>query len=375
MTALRITGATLADGTLIELAMSDGVIVDEVGAGEVLDAAGLTVASGFVDLQVNGGFGLDVTSDPSSMWEIGRRLPRFGVTAFLPTVISSSAGAVRAALDAVASGPPAGWRGAHPLGVHAEGPMLSPAKRGTHPIEALRLPGPAVLAEWGPLGDLRMVTLAPELAGAEQMVAALVDAGVVVALGHSDCDYATALLAMDWGATHGTHLFNAMSGVDHRRPGLATAILARHNITTGLIVDGEHVHPGAVEMAWAAKGQDGIVLVTDCMAAMGVGDGGYDLGGVEVVVRGRRATNHGGALAGSVLTMDQAVRNLVAYTGCPLSQALSAASTTPAGVIGDVERGGLEPGQRGDVVLLDGSMRVRATVVGGVVVHDERDHA
>lgn len=373
MNSLRLRGGThYAEGTETEISIRDGLITDDGAGGAVFDASGLIVAPGLIDLQVNGGFGLDITTNPTSLWEIGRQLPRYGVTAFLPTVVSSSTQTVRVALETIEAGPPAGWQGATPLGIHAEGPMLSPFRRGAHRLEALVSPAADPVSEWGHLRHLRMVTLAPELHGASAMVRRLVALGVVVSVGHSDADYSTTVRSFEWGVTHGTHLFNAMSGYDHHAPGMAAALLATKGVSSGLIVDGEHVHPAVVAIAWAAQGPDGLVLVTDAMAAMGVGDGDYKLGDVPVVVRGTRAENPEGRLAGSVLTMDEAMRNLIRFTGCDPGQAITAASTIAARIVGDAERGALRPGQRGDITLFDQSLQVRATIVGGAVVHDAR---
>lgn len=370
---LRIRGGCdWKTGAEIDLAIVEGIIaVDDPGDGEVIDATGLTVAPGLIDTQINGAFGRDLTASPEAVWEIATGLPQHGVTAFLPTLVSPDASTVRAAIEVLDGGPPPGWRGAMPLGLHLEGPFLAPGRRGAHPAGALVQPSPATVDTWGDLRHVRMVTIAPELEGAEPVISHLARSGVVVALGHSDADYDRAVAAIGWGARHGTHLFNAMSGVDHRTPGLAAALLADGRVTCGLIVDGVHVHPGAVRVAYRAKGIAGLALVTDAMAGMGEGDGRYPLGESVVEVREGRATTGEGRLAGSVLRLDEAVRNFVAYTGCEPWEALAAAGATPAGVVGDAGRGGLSPGMRGDVTLLDADLVPRATIVAGALVHTD----
>ncbi len=202
-----------------------------------------TVVAGFVDLQLNGGWGHDFTLDPASIWEVGARLPAHGVTAFLPTVITAAPIAAIRALETLAAGPPPGWQGARPLGIHLEGPMIAADRRGTHPVDALVAVSPDLVAQWLEVGPPTMVTLAPELPGALDAIEALAAAGVVVAIGHSDADLATAQAAFAAGATHVTHLFNAMSGLHHRTPGVAAAALLDDHVTMGLVADGIHVHP------------------------------------------------------------------------------------------------------------------------------------
>jgi N-acetylglucosamine-6-phosphate deacetylase len=344
------------------------------------DVSGLIVAPGLLDLQINGAFGNDITCDPTSIWEIAAGLPRWGVTAFLPTIISSPPDVVATAQRVLAEGPPPGWEGATPLGVHCEGPLIAPSRRGAHPESALVEPGSPVgiglIDRWGGLDKVRMVTLAPELAGAEPVIRRLVAAGVVVAAGHSDADFDTAVASFGWGVGHGTHLFNAMSGVEHRRPGLAAALLATPAVTTGLIADGVHVHPGAVATAWQAKGPGGVVLVSDAMAAAGLGDGCYRLGGTTVTVGGGRAIDPGGRLAGSVASLAEGVRNLVRFTGCEPAEAIAAATTAPAAVLARARRSGAltdavpADAVLFDAVLFDDELEVQMTVVGGRIVYD-----
>lgn len=365
---LRIDGCRI-DGSASVLHVRAGTIVPEAD-GPVVEADGLLAVPGYIDLQINGGFGHDFTRDPQSIWEVGARLPRHGVTSFLPTIITSPPSVVAEARAVVAAGPPTGYVGAVPLGLHCEGPMLSPIRRGAHTM-ALLTAADSVPAGWGGLGGIRMVTLAPEIEGAEELIPDLVERGVVVSLGHSDCSAAVGLRALRAGARCGTHLFNAMSGLDHRRPGLAAALLTHPDATVGVIADGIHVDPGMVELAYRLAGRR-LLLVTDAMAAMCQGEGSFQLGGVEVMVEGARATTAGGVLAGSVLTMDEAVRNLAAFTGCSIEAATAHATATPARLMDEDNRGSLAPGAVGDVVLLDEAGHVVVTVIDGTVVEDRR---
>lgn len=300
-----------------------------------------TGIGGFVDIQINGAFGHDFTEDPDSIWLVGDRLTESGVEAFLPTIISSPPGTVEKALAVLAQGPPANYQGARPLGLHVEGPMLAPSRRGTHPKQFLQLPSLAVIEGWTAAAGVLMVTLAPELPGARAVVETLLSEGVVVALGHSAATYEEATAALSWGVTHVTHLFNAMPPFDHREPGPIGALLGQEQVTAGLIVDGIHVHPAMVATAWRLLGPERVVLVSDAMAAAGLGDGSFSIGTVPVTVEGGRVVNADGRLAGSSLFLDQAVRNLVTFTGCSEAEAIAAATTNPLTVLGKqpLERG------------------------------------
>lgn len=325
-----------------------------------------TAVAGFVDLQVNGGFGHDFTQRPKSIWEVAALLPRHGVTAFVPTVISSSLESILAALAVMGNGPPTGWKGARPLGLHVEGPMIAPQRRGTHAADSLLAPSLDLADHLIAAGPPLMVTLAPELPGAEAVVERLIGAGVVVAIGHSDATAAQAERSFTWGVEHATHLFNAMSGLDHRSPGVAAAVLGAEKITAGLIADGVHVDPALLRLAYRTAGSERIALVTDAMAATGLGEGEYAIGSVPVTVDGREARNPEGALAGSVITMDEALRRMMQATGCSLEEAVVMASSTPARVVGYQRH-------PGDLTLLDPELEVVATAIADEVVYRRPD--
>lgn len=341
---------------------------------ELLEATSLLVAPGLIDLQVNGAFGHDFTGNPESIWEVGAMLPRSGVTSFLPTIVSSPPDVAMRALEVLAAGPPKGYVGATPLGLHFEGPMLAPSRRGAHDERYLQTPSEDVIAGWSRNAGVRLVTLAPELPRVGEVIRELVANGVVVSAGHSDASFDQAVEAFAIGVTSGTHLFNAMSGFHHREPGLSGALLLETAPPSGLIVDGAHVYPGAVAAAWAARGADGLVLVTDAVAATGVhrGTTGLMLGGQSLSTDGSVIRDDTGRLAGSALTLDLAVRNLVAFTGAEPSAALVAASATPARVIGEPDRGDIRVGAAADLVILDDALEVVATIVGGRMAFDRR---
>ena len=335
---------------------------------EVIDIAGLMVAPGLIDLQVNGAYGSDFTTDPESIWVIGARLPEQGVSAFVPTIITSPPEAIEAARAALAARP-ADYRGAEPLGLHLEGPMLSPQRPGIHDPDLMRLPNLELVNGWTPEGGVAIVTMAPELAGSQAVIEALTGAGVVVSAGHSAANLAEAEAGFEWGASAVTHLFNAMEPFDHRAPGLIGAVVRHETAIAGIIADGLHSDPAVVMAAWKWLGPARLALITDAMAATGLGDGAYRLGSVEVTVTQGRVTDSTGRLAGSTLTMDRAVRNLIDFARCSPDEAVTAGSSVPAGLLGASGRGHLAVGNRADLVLFDDSMEVVATMVDGHFVY------
>ncbi|MDH3301693.1 MAG: N-acetylglucosamine-6-phosphate deacetylase [Acidimicrobiia bacterium] len=356
---LRIVGGRIADGSGREPAVTHATTID---------ADGLHVAPGFVDLQVNGGYGIDLATEPESMWELAHLLPRHGVTSFLPTIISSPSAVTDRALAALAERPD-DHRGAEPLGLHFEGPMLNPDRAGAHDLGNLVAPDRQLVATWSRNNGVALVTLAPELPGAVEVIEHLMAGGVVVSAGHSTATAGEAAAAFDAGVSMGTHLFNAMSPMGHRAPGLTGAALADERITVGLIVDGVHVDPVVVKVAWRAKGPDRVVLVTDAVAAQGLGPGRHRLGDRTVIADAMGVRTDAGVLAGSALTMDRAVANLVEFTGCTLADALAAATRTPATVIGAIDRGHLGPGAAADVVLLEPDGSAALTICRGHIAH------
>jgi N-acetylglucosamine-6-phosphate deacetylase len=335
------------------------------GAG-VLDVRGLLLAPGFIDLQFNGAFGHDLTHNPETLWRIAARLPQHGVTSFLPTIITSPLPNVQKAQEIWRKGPPKGYRGAQALGLHIEGPFLNPGKRGAHNPAYLRPPSVEDVADWSPETGVRLVTLAPELLAAVDVIATLTERGVVVSAGHSMATLDQARTGVMAGIRYATHLFNAMPELHHRKPGLIGALLADERVTIGLIPDGIHVHPSLIKLIWHMTGDDRLNLVTDAMAALGMAPGVYNLGDYKVTVSRKTATLSNGTLAGSILSMDQALRNLLNYTGCAQAEAVRTITTTPATVLGISDRKGqIAPGYDADVVLLTPDFRVMATVIDG----------
>jgi len=330
-----------------------------------VDAGGHFLAPGFLDLQVNGGFGLDFTADPAAIWAVGAQLPRYGVTSFLPTIITAPLVVSRAAQEVLLAGPPSGYRGAIPLGLHIEGPFLHPAKKGAHNLAHLRLPSPELVADWSPATGVALVTLAPELPGALETIAALAARGVVVSAGHSTATYAQAQAGFAAGIRYGTHLFNAMPTLHHREPGLPAALLNAPQLTVGLIADNIHVHPELMRLVWQVLGPERLNLVSDAMAALGMAPGQYVLGDYAVTVTESDARLADGTLAGVILPVDGCLRTLIRCTGCRVEDGLATVTSTPADLLGLARKGRLVPGADADLVLLDGELRVMKTWVGG----------
>lgn len=362
---LAISGGHDVTGHRVDLVASEGVLVEEAPPSTVFDATGLTVAPGYIDLQVNGAYGNDFTTDPESIWRAAARLPETGVTGFLPTLITAPDGTVQAAQAAMTHRPD-GFVGAEPFGLHVEGPMLSHAKRGAHPPQYLTTDTSA--RDWSHKNGIALVTLAPELPGALDVIRTLTDRGVVASLGHSDASAVVAAEGADAGARFGTHLFNAMSLPTSREPGLAGFLLTDDRMRFGMINDDVHLDRRIVQLIWKAAG-DRVILVTDSIAAMGIGDGTYRLGSLEITVNGMVASRADGGLGGSVLTMDRAVRNLVEITGCTLEDAVAAATARPASLMHLSDRGSLEIGSRADVVILDQEANVVATMASGQIAY------
>jgi N-acetylglucosamine-6-phosphate deacetylase len=375
MSAILLDGATLVDQRPVRILVTDGRIaaIDDIETPHELlprarriDVAGLLAAPGFIDLQVNGACGRDITLDPASMWAVGEALARHGVTAFLATVVSSEPGRIAEAIDAWRQG--AASPGAIPIGLHLEGPYLSPARAGAHRSDQIRPPDPAEAASWTPEAGVRMVTLAPELPGALDLVRELSARGIVVAAGHTDADAATGRAAVDAGVRYATHLLNAMRPLDHHAPSLAAALLNDERVTIGLIADGLHVAPEMIALVRRTIGPGRLSLVSDAMAGLDMPPGRMRLGAAEVVVGADGARLEDGTMAGSIAGLDADLRNLVAATGCDISEALAAVTRTPADLLrlGD-GRGRLEVGGRADVVLLTPELDVAATIIAGEV--------
>lgn len=361
-----LSGHIVTPGGIVPGRVTFGATVAGVEAGP--GAADRYVLPGFVDTHVHGGDGADTMDGPAAIATLARFHLRHGTTTLLPTTITRPWPEVLDGLRGVAEAcatPVAD--GARLHGAHLEGPFVNPRRLGAQPPFAIH-PAPDRVAAALATGIVRVVTIAPELPGADAAIAAFVAAGVRVSLGHSAADYdrATAAIAAihaAGGVAAGTHLFNAMGGIEGRVPGLAGALLASPVAHAELILDTHHVHPGAFRLAHAALG-DRLMLITDAMRGAGTWDGESELGGQPVLIRGGVARLAGGSLAGSVLTMDAALRHAVA-AGVALPAASALASGNAARYLGLDDRGAIAPGLRADLVVLDEALRVQEVWMGG----------
>lgn len=351
--------AAVAEGRLVpgDVELSDGRIA-AIGLSSP-NGRGIAVP-GFVDLQVNGFAGVDfLDADAEGYRRAGEALLETGVTSYLPTFVTAPEDRLLAALREV----PMGADGPRILGVHLEGPFLSPRRLGIHRESARRDPDAVLLEQLLAAGPVRLVTLAPELPGADELIGRLLRHEVAISCGHSDATSDEANAAFDAGVRTVTHLFNAMRPFRHRDPGIAGAALARDDVIVQVILDGIHLSPETARVVWrAAAGR--IALVTDAMAGAGLTDGTYRLGGLEVEIRNGVARGPDGALAGSTLTMIEAVRNLHAL-GVPLEQAVEAATEVPARVLRLPATGRLAAGMPADVVVLSDELEVERVLVDG----------
>ena len=340
--------------------------------GEVLGGPGMVVAPGFCDLQVNGLGGLDAADGAEAIAGIAARLPAHGVTAFCPTVITGPLDRLVTAPAGAACAAKAPGPHARVLGIHQEGPFLSPARRGAHDPDQLRLPDTAsvdrVIA-----ARPRIVTLAPELPGALDAIARLAGAGIVVSVGHSDASAEVARAGFWAGARMATHLFNAMSPLGHRAPGVPGAVLTTRWVTAGLIADGVHVAPEFLQIAARLKGAAGVMLTSDAVAAAGSPPGRYRLGTRLVISDGHRIVLEDGVtLAGTMATTDVLVRQMAQVPGAGLAAAIAMATSTPARLLGETGWGTLRVGAAADLVVLDHELQVQTTLVAGDVAYTRR---
>ena len=339
----------------------------------ILDFPEATLAPSFFDIHIHGAAGHDsMEATPEALAAIGTFLATRGTARFLATTVTAPIDATLRAVAGLAklmTSPPA-VGAARPLGIHLEGPFLSHAKRGVHPPEYLLAPDIALFdriyeaAE----GHVRLITLAPELPGASEFAAHAVARGVRVSLGHSNATAAETRAAIAAGATSATHTFNAMRPLDHREPGILGTVLTTDSLFAELICDGIHSAPEMTKLWWRAKGPNRAILVTDAMSAAGMPDGEYRLGGLTVQVADGRATSDG-VLAGSVLTLDRALSNFLAFTGATLEQGLRLLTANPAVLTGfEAETGSLAPGISANLVAVTPEGHLAASILNGIPV-------
>lgn len=359
------------DGTVVSVASRN----NSKGAPNkpLTDFGDCIIVPGFFDIHIHGGVNCDVMrGSADEMTKFEMFLAKHGVTSYFPTTVTASQDATLSALERLAERIEAadknGVGRAQPLGIHLEGPFLSHARRGVHPPVDLVEPSIAAFDElWqAARGHVRMLTIAPELNGAEEVIAEATKRGVCVSIGHSDATLEQARRGVKAGARHATHTFNAMRPLDHRAPGILGEVMTNNQLSADVIADGIHVEPVVIDLLFRAKGIENFVLITDAISATGMPDGRYQLGTLEVELKDGRCTRDGN-LAGSALTMDRAVRNVMKFAGLNLQQAARAASMNPAKAV-RINKGTIEPGADADFTVLTPDGEVRATVVKGAVV-------
>ena len=343
---------------------------------KLIDFGDTLLAPGFLDIHMHGGAGLDLMrASPAELPRLGRFLAAHGVTGYFPTTVAAALDDTCAALERLADAIEAGELDrangdgvqARPLGIHLEGPFLSHKRRGVHPPEYLVAPTVPVFDRlWqAARGHVRMMTIAPEIPGAMEVIAEAARRHVCVSIGHSDAEMPVARDAVNAGARHATHTFNAMRPLDHRDPGILGEVLTDDRLSADVIADGIHVAPPIVKLFLEAKGTERAVLITDAISATGMPDGRYQLGPIEVEVKEGKATS-GSSLAGSVLTMDRAVRNVTQFADWSLRNAVRAATLNPARAVGlGASYGVLAADASADFIVLNAAGEVLKTVVGG----------
>jgi len=352
------------------VAIEDGAIVAvefDDGAAALNAAAGLPyLAPGFVDVHVHGWGGHSAMGPVEDLDGMARALLRQGVTSFLPTAWTTPMAELHTFADRVRAWiPRAPDDGAQPLGFNLEGPFISHAKKGAHDPSLILSPADVPWSEIEPLVEgLTVTTIAPEIPGGLELIRRLHGLGVRVSIGHSGADLAGAVAGYDAGGTTTTHLFNGMTGLDHRAPGVAVAALTRDDAYVELIADGHHVHPAVWTIIERTKPRDRLMLISDALSMAGMGDGRVTIGGQEIEIRDGRCTLPDGTLAGSVIALDTAVRNVVA-NGSTLAAAVGAASRNPLAMLGVTNRGRIAVGQRADLVELDDALGVRRVMRAG----------
>ncbi len=344
---------------------------------ELVDFPEAMLAPVFIDIHVHGGAGHDVMeATPMALDCVGRYLASRGVGGYFPTTVTAPVDATLRALDGLAAAienPRPGDVAASlslraaPLGVHLEGPFLSHSKRGVHPPELLQLPSVKLFERFweAARGTVRLMTIAPELPGALELIEHATSLGVRVSLGHTDATAAETRAGIAAGGCSATHTFNAMRGLGHREPGTVGAVLDDPALYAEIVCDGIHVDPAVVRLFYKAKGPERAILITDGISATGMPDGQYTLGGLEVEVADGRCLYHG-VLAGSVLTLDRAVRNFAAFTGASLATAVRLVTANPALLTGEAAMyGELAPGRSADIVVLTPAGEVAAVFLRG----------
>jgi N-acetylglucosamine-6-phosphate deacetylase len=369
-TEIHDAGILIRDGVIEAIGPRDDLTVPQ-GAQEI-QASGKIAVPGFIDVHIHGAGGHDVMEGTEeALSTVARTLAAHGTTSFVATTVTASPDSICASAEGIARyitlQQQAEDNRAQVLGVHFEGPFISPVRRGVHPTEWITLPSAALLQRFTEAagGYAQILTIAPELLGAMPCIDAARNAGLVVAMGHTDATYEQARAAIAHGARHAVHVYNAMRPFTHRDSGVIGAVLTSPDVTAELIADGVHVDETAMRILLQAKGAAGVILISDGISATGMPDGKYTLGTFEVTVASGVCRNAEGKLAGSTLTLDRALRNIV-NLGIPLPDALRMLTLNPATLLGiEFKKGSLRTGADADILLLDESLNVTQTWTRG----------
>ncbi len=377
---IYLDDSTLHDGYIL----IDGETIKEIGpmqqapeqADEVITVTtNEVVLPGFIDMHIHGAGGSDaMDGTEEAVAHMADCLPKEGTTSFLATTMTQSPENIEQALQAIHRYSQSGNNpgSADVIGIHLEGPFVNPSKAGAQPVQYIINPDIELFKKWYEVSGhtIKQVTFAPEEPGGKELVELLVQEGIIPSIGHTGATYQEATEAIALGASQATHLFNQMTGLHHRDIGAAGASLMNENIYAELIVDGIHVSPEMVNLSLKLKGVDRTILITDAMRAKGLSDGKYDLGGQDVFVKGKEARLEDGALAGSILKMNDALKNMVAFTGCSLRDAVQMAAVNPAKQLNIYDKkGSVAVGKDADLVILDKDYQVRTTICRGKIAY------
>lgn len=354
------------DGAIVEIGERSSAPLPK---GDVHEFPTATIVPALFDVHIHGSAGHDVMEGtPEALSAIGGFLGRHGVGAYVATTVTADMDVTLRSLERLALEMRRPQPGSQPVGIHLEGPFLSPHKRGAHPERLLQTPSPQLLDRmWQAAeGQVRLLTIAPELAGADATIARAVELGIRVSMGHSNATLAEAKRGVQLGAASATHTFNAMRSFDHREPGLVGEVLTNGGLFAELICDGLHVEPTAVRVYWKMKGRDRAILITDAMSAAGMPDGPYKLGELDVRVEGGVCLIEEHTLAGSTLTLDTGLRNFAEFTGAELAEVLPLVTGNPARMLGLEDRiGEIAVGRSADFILLSPERRVIQSFLRG----------
>lgn len=344
---------------------------------EIIEAQNKFIVPGYIDIHVHGGGGSDVMDgEYEAIKQVATTHSRFGTTAFLPTTMAMTKDKIIKSLKSIHEARLKGTGTAEILGIHLEGPYINPEKKGAQKEEDIKKVSVEEFLEFNQASGnlIRLVTIAPEMPGAIDFIRWLHQQGIIVSVGHSNATYNQVQEGIQVGLSHVTHIFNAMRGLHHREPGVVGAALSSPKLIVEMIADGIHLHPMVLKMLTQIKESEKLVLITDAMRATGFKEGNYDLGGQEVIVTQGQAKLKNGTLAGSVLTMDKAVKNLVTKVGISLLNAVQMASYNPAKCLGiDDKKGSLELYKDADIVILNKNLGTELTMVAGKVVYRRKE--